>query len=135
MNSRPATCAVAGTACRSTATGSGAFERGVTALTQYKHREGHLTIPRAHVETITVDDQEHPVKLGIFLTNTKTRRNKLPPRKAQAARRPRTPLGHGVGLRRARARLAGAGPSVHIAAAGTLRCRRFPRGLRPAHTA
>ncbi len=51
-----------------------AFERGLAALAQYKAREGHLTIPRAHVERLE-DGTE--IKLGVFLSNTKTRRAKL----------------------------------------------------------
>ncbi|MFJ6752072.1 helicase associated domain-containing protein [Streptomyces sp. NPDC091266] len=65
------------------AKGSSAFERGVAALAQYKDREGHVTVPRAHVETVVVDDQEHTVKLGVFLSNTKTRRAKLTPDRLQ----------------------------------------------------
>ncbi|MFJ9061764.1 Helicase associated domain protein [Streptomyces sp. NPDC102409] len=60
------------------APGAGAFERGVLALEQYKARTGSLTVPRAHIETVVVDGEEHPVKLGVFLTNSKTRRTKLP---------------------------------------------------------
>ncbi|WP_432003653.1 Helicase associated domain protein [Streptomyces sioyaensis] len=62
---------------------SSAFERGVAALAQYKGREGHVTVPRAHVETVVVDDQEHAVKLGVFLSNTKSRRGKLSADKLQ----------------------------------------------------
>ncbi|MCT2588345.1 Helicase associated domain protein [Streptomyces sp. N2-109] len=51
-----------------------AFERGVAALAQYKARTGSLTVPRAHVERLE-DGSE--VKLGVFLSNTKTRRAKL----------------------------------------------------------
>ncbi|MFJ1561320.1 helicase associated domain-containing protein [Streptomyces mirabilis] len=58
-------------------TALGAFERGVAALTQYKAREGSVTVPRGHVETIEVHGQEHPVKLGVFLSNSKSRRAKL----------------------------------------------------------
>ncbi|WP_434098609.1 helicase associated domain-containing protein [Streptomyces mirabilis] len=47
---------------------SGAFERGVAALAQYKARTGSVTVPRAHVETVVVDGQEHSVKLGVFLS-------------------------------------------------------------------
>ncbi|MFB6963187.1 Helicase associated domain protein [Streptomyces sp. NPDC056309] len=64
--------------------GSGAFERGVAALAQYKTRTGSLTVPRSHVETVVVDGQEHTVKLGVFLSNTKTRRAKLGPDKLAA---------------------------------------------------
>ncbi|MEV6319328.1 Helicase associated domain protein [Streptomyces sp. NPDC051776] len=49
--------------------GSGAFERGVAALAQYKARTGSVTVPRGHVERLE-DGTE--VKLGVFLSNTKT---------------------------------------------------------------
>lgn len=64
-------------------TASGAFERGVAALAQYKARTGSVTVPRAHVETVVVDGQEHTVKLGVFLSNTKSRRAKLTGNKLQ----------------------------------------------------
>ncbi|MFI0716438.1 helicase associated domain-containing protein [Streptomyces inhibens] len=63
--------------------GSSAFERGVAALAQYIAREGHVTVPRAHVKTVVADGQEHAVKLGVFLSNTKTRRGKLTADKLQ----------------------------------------------------
>ncbi|MBT2508506.1 Helicase associated domain protein [Streptomyces sp. ISL-98] len=53
---------------------SGAFERGVAALTQYKARTGSVTVPRAHVERL---DDGSEVKLGVFLSNSKSRRAKL----------------------------------------------------------
>ncbi|MEU6688297.1 helicase associated domain-containing protein [Streptomyces sp. NPDC046832] len=53
---------------------SGAFRRGIAALTQYKTREGHLTVPRGHVERLE-DGTE--VRLGVFLSNSKSRRAKL----------------------------------------------------------
>ncbi|MFC7934580.1 helicase associated domain-containing protein, partial [Streptomyces cinereoruber] len=55
----------------------GAFERGVLALAQYKNRTGSVTVPRAHIETVVIEGEEHPVKLGVFITNSKTRRAKL----------------------------------------------------------
>ncbi|MFJ8563213.1 Helicase associated domain protein [Streptomyces sp. NPDC093514] len=61
--------------------GTGAFERGVAALAQYKTRTGTLTVPRGHIERLP-DGTE--VKLGVFLSNTKTRRSKLTPDKLQA---------------------------------------------------
>ncbi|MFI6125356.1 Helicase associated domain protein [Streptomyces sp. NPDC051064] len=64
-------------AVKGKATGTGAFERGVLALEQYRARTGSVTVPRAHIETVVVDGEEHPVKLGVFLTNSKTRRAKL----------------------------------------------------------
>lgn len=51
-----------------------AFEKGVAALEQYKARTGSVTVPRAHVEVLP-DGSE--VKLGVFLSNSKSRRAKL----------------------------------------------------------
>ncbi|MEV0324570.1 Helicase associated domain protein [Streptomyces sp. NPDC050658] len=62
-------------------TGVSAFERGVQALARYKARTGSVTVPRSHVETLP-DGTE--VKLGIFLSNNKTRRAKLPADKLAA---------------------------------------------------
>ncbi|MEU3430480.1 DEAD/DEAH box helicase [Streptomyces gardneri] len=59
----------------------GAFERGVTALAQYKAREGSVKVPRAHVEQLE-DGTE--VRLGVFLSNSKSRRAKLTADKLQA---------------------------------------------------
>ncbi|MDF6016937.1 DEAD/DEAH box helicase [Streptomyces sp. JH34] len=69
---------------QATAAKAGAFERGVLALEQYKNRTGSLTVPRAHIEHVVIDGEEHPVKLGVFLTNSKTRRAKLPAQKLAA---------------------------------------------------
>ncbi|GAB1340828.1 DEAD/DEAH box helicase [Streptomyces sp. E-15] len=58
--------------------GTGGFERGCAALAQYAARTGTTgPVSRAHVETVTVDGQEHAVKLGVFLANSKTRRARL----------------------------------------------------------
>ncbi|MFD5110121.1 DEAD/DEAH box helicase [Streptomyces cinereoruber] len=51
-----------------------AFERGVAALAQYKARTGSVTVPRGHVEQLEGGVE---VKLGVFLSNTKSRRAKL----------------------------------------------------------
>ncbi|MFI9296801.1 DEAD/DEAH box helicase [Streptomyces gardneri] len=59
----------------------GAFERGVAALAQYKTRTGSVTVPRAHTERLE-DGTE--VKLGVFLSNAKTRRARLTADKLQA---------------------------------------------------
>jgi superfamily II DNA or RNA helicase len=64
----------------STASGS-AFERGVAALAQYKAREGSVKVSRGHVERLE-DGTE--VKLGVFLSNSKSRRAKLTADKLQA---------------------------------------------------
>jgi hypothetical protein len=57
-----------------------AFERGVAALAQYKARTGSLVVPRAHTERLE-DGTE--VRLGVFLSNSKSRRAKLSPDKLQ----------------------------------------------------
>ncbi|MFJ7272762.1 Helicase associated domain protein [Streptomyces sp. NPDC099050] len=57
-----------------------AFQRGLEALTQWVEREGpHRPVPRGHGEPITVDGEAEPVivKLGVWISNTKTRRDKL----------------------------------------------------------
>jgi len=60
----------------------GAFERGVAALAQYKDRTGSVgPVSRSHVEVLP-DGTE--VKLGVFLSNTKSRRGKLTADKLQA---------------------------------------------------
>ncbi|MFB7091519.1 Helicase associated domain protein, partial [Streptomyces sp. NPDC056296] len=53
---------------------STAFERGVAALAQYKARTGSVTVSRGHVERLE-DGSE--VRLGVFLSNSKSRRAKL----------------------------------------------------------
>ncbi|MFI2764829.1 helicase associated domain-containing protein [Streptomyces echinatus] len=64
--------------------GSAAFERGCAALAQYRQRTGTVgPVSRTHIETVTVDGEEHAVKLGVFLSNTKTRRAKLSPAQLQ----------------------------------------------------
>ncbi|MBK3634261.1 Helicase associated domain protein [Streptomyces sp. MBT97] len=57
-----------------------AFQRGLKALTQWVEREGaDRAVPRGHSEQITVDGETDPVavKLGVWVSNTKSRRNKL----------------------------------------------------------
>ncbi|MGW0933290.1 Helicase associated domain protein [Streptomyces sp. NPDC002644] len=58
-----------------------AFQRGLAALTQWVEREGHRPVPRGHTELLAVDDQEEPaaVKLGVWISNTKSRRDRLDP--------------------------------------------------------
>lgn len=57
-----------------------AFERGVAALTQYKTREGHVTVPRGHVEQLE-DGTE--VRLGVWRSNMRSRRDSLPDTRRQ----------------------------------------------------
>jgi hypothetical protein len=56
-----------------------AFQRGLTALAQWVEREGQRSVPRGHSEEITVDGEADPVivKLGVWVSNTKSRRDKL----------------------------------------------------------
>ncbi|KND27973.1 DEAD/DEAH box helicase [Streptomyces acidiscabies] len=56
-----------------------AFQRGLTALTQWVEREGQRSVPRGHSEEIAVDGETEPVtvKLGVWVSNTKSRRDKL----------------------------------------------------------
>ncbi|WP_443076926.1 helicase associated domain-containing protein [Streptomyces sp. SP18CS02] len=57
-----------------------AFARGLAALTQWVGREGpQRAVPRGHGEPIAVDGETEPVtvKLGVWISNTKSRRDKL----------------------------------------------------------
>ncbi|WP_329293397.1 helicase associated domain-containing protein [Streptomyces sp. NBC_01455] len=51
-----------------------AFETGVAALAQYKAHTGSVTVPRRHVETLPDGTQ---VRLGVFLSKSKSRRATL----------------------------------------------------------
>ncbi|MEU5288571.1 Helicase associated domain protein [Streptomyces sp. NPDC020755] len=53
--------------------GAGAFERGIVALTQYTAREGRVVVPRTHIE----ETPHGAVRLGTWISNTRTRRDKL----------------------------------------------------------
>ncbi|MEU4097916.1 Helicase associated domain protein [Streptomyces sp. NPDC026673] len=64
-----------------------AFQRGLTALTQWIKREGvGRPVPRGHSEEIVIDGEAGPVtvRLGVWITNTKTRRDKLTPNQRTA---------------------------------------------------
>ncbi|MGW3932796.1 Helicase associated domain protein [Streptomyces microflavus] len=57
-----------------------AFQRGLAALTQWVEREGaNRPVPRAAVVEITVDGEAEPmpVKLGVWISNTKSRKDRL----------------------------------------------------------
>ncbi|TVP36262.1 helicase [Streptomyces griseus subsp. griseus] len=56
-----------------------AFQRGLTALTQWREKEGQRAVPRGAVVEVEVDGEAEPVpvKLGVWLSNTKSRRDKL----------------------------------------------------------
>ncbi|MCP8706254.1 DEAD/DEAH box helicase [Streptomyces sp. AC04842] len=65
-----------------------AFQRGLTALTQWVEREGHRPVPRGHNEQIAIDGEAEPVtvKLGVWVSNTKARRDKLSAEQRDALR-------------------------------------------------
>ncbi|MFD7596298.1 Helicase associated domain protein [Kitasatospora sp. NPDC059812] len=55
-----------------------AFDRGLAALARYRERTGSVTVPRQHVEEIPGGDGGTvEVKLGVWISNTKSRRAKL----------------------------------------------------------
>ncbi|MEV7948615.1 Helicase associated domain protein [Streptomyces rubiginosohelvolus] len=57
-----------------------AFRRGLAALTQWVEQEGaHRPVPRGAVVEITVDGvtEPVPVRLGVWISNTKSRRGRL----------------------------------------------------------
>lgn len=61
---------------------SQAFQRGLAALAQWVEREGaDRPVPRGHSEEIAVDGEAEPVtvKLDVWVSNTKSRRDKLAP--------------------------------------------------------
>ncbi|MFD7865223.1 Helicase associated domain protein [Streptomyces sp. NPDC059783] len=57
------------------------FDKGIAALGQYKARTDSVTVPRGHIEVLP-DGTE--IKLGVWIMNQKTRRNKLTPDKLTA---------------------------------------------------
>ncbi|MFC9673782.1 Helicase associated domain protein [Streptomyces sp. NPDC056949] len=61
-------------AAKGAAKASAAFQRGLTALAQYITREGRTVVGRAHVEELPDGTM---IKLGVFLSNQKARRDRL----------------------------------------------------------
>ncbi|MFF4249066.1 Helicase associated domain protein [Streptomyces sp. NPDC001822] len=67
-----------------------AFQRGLAALTQWVEREGvDRPVPRGHSEQIAVDGEAEPVvvKLGVWISNTKSRRDRLDAEQLAALRK------------------------------------------------
>ncbi|WP_157840054.1 helicase associated domain-containing protein [Streptomyces megasporus] len=65
--------------------GASAWDRGLAALRQYQQREGHARVPRKWIETVRDDTgHQHPIRLGIWLSNQKQRRDRLPHERAAA---------------------------------------------------
>ncbi|WP_369780684.1 Helicase associated domain protein [Streptomyces sp. R33] len=76
----PAPVPAAGRGVKGPSKAQQAFQRGLAALTQWVEREGaHRPVPRAHGEEIAVEGEAEPVivKLGVWVSNTKSRRDKL----------------------------------------------------------
>ncbi|MCX4482010.1 Helicase associated domain protein [Streptomyces cellulosae] len=66
-----------------------AFQRGLAALAQWVEREGaHRPVPRSHSEEIVVDGEAEPVvvRLGVWVSNTKSRRDRLAQEQLDALR-------------------------------------------------
>ena len=73
--------------------GATRWEINLAAARQFKTREGHLRVPRAHTEVLTdADGTEHRIRLGVFRSNTRThhKQSKLTPEQAREA--------HSIGL-------------------------------------
>ncbi|MEU0836219.1 helicase associated domain-containing protein [Streptomyces sp. NPDC005969] len=71
---RPQKASTRANAKAGAAKGSDAFQRGIQALTQYIQREEKTVVGRQHVEELPDGTS---VRLGIFLTNQKSRRDRL----------------------------------------------------------
>ncbi|MBT2369821.1 Helicase associated domain protein [Streptomyces sp. ISL-10] len=77
---RPAAIRAATRATKGPSKTQQAFQRGLAALTQWIEREGAgRPVPRGHAEEIAVDGETEPVivKLGVWVTNARARRDKL----------------------------------------------------------
>ncbi|MEV5283557.1 helicase associated domain-containing protein [Streptomyces sp. NPDC051994] len=66
-----------GTAAAGATRSADAFRRGLAALAQYIEREQRTVIPRQHTEPVVIDGQDHHVRLGVWISNQKSRRDKL----------------------------------------------------------
>ncbi|MFI6689219.1 Helicase associated domain protein [Streptomyces sp. NPDC050485] len=85
----PSTAPATGRAAKSPSKAQQAFQRGLAALAQWVEREGaNRPVPRGHSEQITDDGETEPmaVKLGVWISNTKTRRDKLTQEQLDALR-------------------------------------------------
>jgi superfamily II DNA or RNA helicase len=76
----PSPAPAAGRTAKGSAKAQQAFQRGLMALAQWVEREGtDRPVPRGHSEEVAVSDEAEPVtvKLGVWVSNTKSRRDKL----------------------------------------------------------
>ncbi|WP_149563215.1 DEAD/DEAH box helicase [Streptomyces cacaoi] len=68
--------------------GATRWEINLAAARQFKAREGHLRVPRAHIETVTdTDGRTHEIRLGVFRSNTRAhhKKQKLTPDQTREA--------------------------------------------------
>ncbi|MDQ0836154.1 hypothetical protein QF032_007998 [Streptomyces achromogenes] len=86
---RPAPAPEAKSARKAEGKASAAFQRGVAALARYIAREGHHRVPRSYTEEIVVEGEVAPVavRLGVFMSNIKSRRDKLTAEQGAALRK------------------------------------------------
>ncbi|MET8898320.1 DEAD/DEAH box helicase [Streptomyces albogriseolus] len=85
----PSPTPAAGRAARSPGKAQQGFQRGLAALAQWVEREGaDRAVPRGHGELVAVGGESEPVivKLGVWVSNTKQRRDKLTPEQLDALR-------------------------------------------------
>ncbi|MFH9015552.1 helicase associated domain-containing protein, partial [Streptomyces sp. NPDC017943] len=85
----PSPAPAAARATKAPSKGQQAFQRGLTALAQWVEREGaDRPVPRGHSEEIAVDGEAEPVavKLGVWVSNTKSRRDRLTAEQLDALR-------------------------------------------------
>ncbi|MFD5662829.1 DEAD/DEAH box helicase, partial [Streptomyces hirsutus] len=82
----PSAAPAAGRAAKGSGKAQQAFQRGLTALAQWVEREGQRPVPRGHSEEIALDGQTEPVtvKLGVWISNTRARRDRLTPEQRAA---------------------------------------------------
>ncbi|MFJ3301335.1 Helicase associated domain protein [Streptomyces bacillaris] len=74
---RPALAAALKGAGKAGSKAEAAFQRGLAALAQWVEKEGQRPVPRGAVVEVEVDGEAVPVKLGVWISNTKSRRDKL----------------------------------------------------------
>ncbi|MFD8809276.1 Helicase associated domain protein [Streptomyces sp. NPDC059597] len=70
----PSRGSAAGRATKGPSKAQQTFQRGLAALTQYIQREGRTVVGRAHIEELP---NGSAIKLGVFLSNQKARRDRL----------------------------------------------------------
>ncbi|MDX2930711.1 MULTISPECIES: DEAD/DEAH box helicase [Streptomyces] len=86
---RPAPAPAAPRSTKGPSKAKQSFQRGLAALAQWVEREGaDRPVPRGHAEEIAVDGEADPViiKLGVWVSNTRARRDKLTAEQLNALR-------------------------------------------------